>query len=266
MRQLNDPRFSGEDRLRCDLLAHAQHPVNLGDTQPVQDIRHQCLEAHVFHAGNVLSPLKIFRRTIFPAFPSVIHHYRSRLEGQHLSAHQERGRQRYCMCNIQYYTRISSTRFPEDGIGLGSFSYLCNLPEGATFFAEVNDNAGATILCLLDGLLDTKDQVRSASTDIGAKNVTSIALREGKRGPCQLRLVSTRGIRVIPRRGCATQAAWMDRTCSPGLRRHRLSDHLGSVRSYQRAASRVGSWQAGTEISFSLTNRGQEDLDIAASD
>lgn len=40
-------------------LAHAKHPVNLLDAQPVQDIRHESLESHVFDTCNVLGPLEI---------------------------------------------------------------------------------------------------------------------------------------------------------------------------------------------------------------
>lgn len=41
------------------LLAHAKHPVNLLDAQPMQDVRHESLESHVFDTSNVLSSLEV---------------------------------------------------------------------------------------------------------------------------------------------------------------------------------------------------------------
>lgn len=55
-------------------------------------------------------------------------------------------------------------------------AHLGNLSKGATLLSEVDDNTASTILCLLDCLLDAKNEVRSASTNIGPKNVTAIAL------------------------------------------------------------------------------------------
>jgi len=53
------------------------------------------------------------------------------------------------------------------------FGYLT---ESTTFFAEVDDNTTATLLGLLDGLFYTKDEIRSASADIRAKDVATVAL------------------------------------------------------------------------------------------
>lgn len=55
-------------------LAHAEHPVNLGDAEPMEDIGHQSLETHVFDAGDVLGPFEVVRRTILSSFPSIVHH------------------------------------------------------------------------------------------------------------------------------------------------------------------------------------------------
>lgn len=63
-------------------LAHAEHPINLGDAQPVQDIRHQSLEAHILDPRDVLGPLEVIRCAIFPALASVVHDCRSLLDGQ----------------------------------------------------------------------------------------------------------------------------------------------------------------------------------------
>lgn len=55
-----------------DLLAHAQHPVNLLDTKPVQDVRHKGLEAHVLHTGDVLGTLEVIRGAIGTPLSSVV--------------------------------------------------------------------------------------------------------------------------------------------------------------------------------------------------
>lgn len=69
---------AGEGRgTRRYSLAHAQHSVNLGDTQPVKDIRHQGLEAHVLYTGNVLGALEIVRCKICPALSRVVHNCRT---------------------------------------------------------------------------------------------------------------------------------------------------------------------------------------------
>lgn len=57
-----------------NLLAHAQHTVDLGDPEPVQNIRHEGLESHVFDAGDVFGPFEVVGCTIFSTFPRVVHH------------------------------------------------------------------------------------------------------------------------------------------------------------------------------------------------
>lgn len=59
---------------RLDSLAHAEHPINLLDSQPVKDVRHECLESHVLDTGNVLGSPEIVRRAIFAALSGVVHH------------------------------------------------------------------------------------------------------------------------------------------------------------------------------------------------
>ena len=53
-------------------VAHAEHAIDLGDAQPVQDIRHQRLEAHVLDAGDVLRALKVLVGAIGAAFARVV--------------------------------------------------------------------------------------------------------------------------------------------------------------------------------------------------
>lgn len=55
-------------------------------------------------------------------------------------------------------------------------TYLSDLSQGPSLLSEIDDNAAATILCLLHSFLDTKDQVRPASANIGSKHVATIAL------------------------------------------------------------------------------------------
>lgn len=53
-------------------LAHAQHSVNLLDTKPVENVRHQGLETHVLDASDVLSSFEIFRSTIRPSLSGIV--------------------------------------------------------------------------------------------------------------------------------------------------------------------------------------------------
>lgn len=57
----------------ADVLAHAQHAVNLGDAQPVEDVRHQRLEAHVLHARHVLGTFEVVGGAVFATLASVIY-------------------------------------------------------------------------------------------------------------------------------------------------------------------------------------------------
>lgn len=57
------------------ILAHTQHPVDLGNTKPVQNVRHQGLETHVFHTSDVFGPLEIVRSAILSSLSGVIHDY-----------------------------------------------------------------------------------------------------------------------------------------------------------------------------------------------
>jgi hypothetical protein len=56
-----------------DSLAHAEHSVNLLDTEPVKDIGHQRLKTHVLHTSNVLGSLEIFGSSVQPTFSSIVH-------------------------------------------------------------------------------------------------------------------------------------------------------------------------------------------------
>lgn len=53
-------------------LAHAQHAIDLLDSQPMEDIRHQSLEAHVLHASNVLGTLEVFGCAVQTTLSSVV--------------------------------------------------------------------------------------------------------------------------------------------------------------------------------------------------
>lgn len=65
------------------------------------------------------------------------------------------------------------------------YEVLGHLTESATFFAEVDDNTTTPLLSLLDGFFYTEDEIRSASADIRAEDVASVALvvnAEGETG------------------------------------------------------------------------------------
>lgn len=55
------------------VLAHAQHAIDLLYSEPMEDVRHERLEAHIFHACNVLSSLEVLGCTISTALPGVVH-------------------------------------------------------------------------------------------------------------------------------------------------------------------------------------------------
>jgi hypothetical protein len=78
----------------------------------------------------------------------------------------------------------------------GRTTYLSDFSQGPSLLSEIDDNAAATILCLLDSFLDTKDQVWPASANIGSEHVATIALcNEVSLGVRKRKMV------VIPRRG-----------------------------------------------------------------
>ena len=54
-------------------VGHAKHAINLGDTQPVQDIRHQSLEAHILDTGDILRTLEVLARTVFATLSGIVH-------------------------------------------------------------------------------------------------------------------------------------------------------------------------------------------------
>lgn len=54
-------------------LAHAQHAVNLLDSQPVENVGHESLETHVFDARDILRPFEIIRSAVCAAFAGVVY-------------------------------------------------------------------------------------------------------------------------------------------------------------------------------------------------
>lgn len=67
--------MSVKGRKRVDvrhLLAHAQHTIDLLNSEPVKNIGHEGLEAHIFYASNVLSSLEVLRCTIGTALSGVV--------------------------------------------------------------------------------------------------------------------------------------------------------------------------------------------------
>jgi hypothetical protein len=55
-------------------------------------------------------------------------------------------------------------------------TYLSDLSQGPSLLSEIDDNTAAAILRFLDSFLDTEDQVRPASANIGSEHVATIAL------------------------------------------------------------------------------------------
>jgi hypothetical protein len=55
-------------------------------------------------------------------------------------------------------------------------TYLGNFSKSSALLSEIDDDTAAAILGLLYSLLNTEDKVWSAGTDVGAKDITTIAL------------------------------------------------------------------------------------------
>ena len=64
--------------------------------------------------------------------------------------------------------------------GVSENAYLCDLAQGTTFFAEIDYHAATALLSLFYSLLDTEDQVRSASANIGTENIADVTLQREK--------------------------------------------------------------------------------------
>lgn len=53
-------------------VRHAQHTIDLRDSQPMQDIRHQRLKPHVFDPSDILSAFEVLARPIAAPFSGVV--------------------------------------------------------------------------------------------------------------------------------------------------------------------------------------------------
>ena len=60
------------DHTGDDPLAHAQHPIDLLDAEPMKDIGHQGLKAHVLDASHVFGSLEIIRSPVFSTFSCIV--------------------------------------------------------------------------------------------------------------------------------------------------------------------------------------------------
>lgn len=129
------------------LLAHAQHAVNLFDTQPVQDIRHQSLESHVLDSRNVLRASEVLRGSIGTALSGIVDHCRRQLPINSDLVEFELFRLQYYFC-----VRLEASCTP--GLGRKYLRYLSKCP---AFLSEVDDNTTPALLGFFDGLLNAKD-------------------------------------------------------------------------------------------------------------
>src|ERR1700753_52091 len=76
----------------------------------------------------------------------------------------------YVFCALEVFAGFVLTSLPSivDQV-------LGNLAESASFLSEVDNNATPSFLSLLDGLLDTEDEIRAASAYVGTEDITSVA-------------------------------------------------------------------------------------------
>lgn len=140
----------------------------------MQNVRHESLESHVLNTGNVLGPLEVVRCAISSAFTGVVDHCPSISTpdlhaGCCSSGRDGRGIRPYNTADM-----VRSTSLTGD-----QQTYLGHFSQGSAFLSKVDDNTTATVLCLLDGFLDTEDQVRSACADIRSEYVATVALLAG---------------------------------------------------------------------------------------
>jgi hypothetical protein len=108
-------------------VTHTQHAVDFGDTKPMQDIRHERLEAHVLDTSDVFGPFEVFASSVFSSLSGVVD------------------------------------------------KVFGHLTEGTTFLAEIDDDSTSAVLGFLDGFFDTESEVRTASADIRAEDIATIA-------------------------------------------------------------------------------------------
>jgi len=74
--------------------------------------------------------------------------------------------------HVQYYRGLGS-----DARVLGTIlTYFRHFAKGAAFLAEVDDHAGAALLRLLDSFFNAEEEEGATCTNVGAKDVTSVAL------------------------------------------------------------------------------------------
>lgn len=55
-------------------------------------------------------------------------------------------------------------------------SHLCNFAQCASFLAEIDNHSATAILCLLHGLLNSEQEIRTAGADIGSKDIRAVTL------------------------------------------------------------------------------------------
>jgi hypothetical protein len=56
--------------------------------------------------------------------------------------------------------------------------YLCHLSQGAAFLPEINHDTATAVLRLLNGLLNTKDQVGAARANVRPEHIATVALMQ----------------------------------------------------------------------------------------
>lgn len=61
------------------ILAHADEPINLSDSKPVQDIGHKVLESIVLDSRDIFSALEIIRCSVLTTLASIIDNYVPRM-------------------------------------------------------------------------------------------------------------------------------------------------------------------------------------------
>lgn len=93
------------------VLAHAEHAVNLGNAEPVKDVRHKGLKPHVLNARNVFCPLEVVRCAVLASLPGIVHHCRREISSVEAKNLQFWNESEYCRTILEHVSLLWPIRF-----------------------------------------------------------------------------------------------------------------------------------------------------------
>lgn len=154
----------------------------------MEDIRHECLESHVFHSRDVFCSCEVIRGTICSTLASIVHHYLV------LAGKQSTHSREYFGCHtVLDYESVQVQK------RLNHEVYLCHFTKSSPFLSEVDNYSASSALRFFYCFFYAEDEVGSASANIGPKDITSVALNNNQH--LIICLQSPRETVGIPHRG-----------------------------------------------------------------